>query len=728
MTSETPLNSTSSWVSAIAPELPSNSTNSTVSDMAPNIPYMVCEVLVAVFAVVGNALVILVFYRERRLRRRTNYYIVSLAIADLLVGMLGIPFAILASMGLPRNLYACLFTVSLLVVLCTISIFCLVAVSVDRYWAILHPMGYSRNVRTKTAIGIICVCWVSGTLVGFLPLLGWHNTANEMEVECLFTKVMDYNYLVFLYFATIIAPALLLAAFYAHIYRVVLKQLRQIVTMNPTGGRSPASTGGSGTMLRMLGAAQKREVKATQNLSIIVLFFIICWIPLYTINCVQAFCQDCVIPLPLTNFCIILSHANSAVNPLLYAYHLRDFRAALKNLLCCMFASKEENTEFGVQGTRFGSHNTLHHHGVTPTRNNSIQSLQQIRMQQPQQIYTDFSTATTKLSTSTMISGTNPNLPLSTMINNMNTIHQNITALPLSGSFCETQPKRVRMRTLTEMSSNCEDEQSCVRRRSSAVRVTGQVNSAYIEDSCTINKNGKESDVDSDDDDVFYSTAVLQRTAENSTNPHPISAQENVSDITPQCVASRNSLTSVPIADKDELQLSLKKVAEPAVHSVFELQQSNNYPCEDTDVHNMAIDDHEKTELSPCHGNAKEIIVASSDPKNCRNVGCPKLDSLYITSDSETGEDNNKSSNSPVRKSPLKFVGELLVPSNSKKSQCLKEDSACKSCEIKTNDNESTDYFDEFGIIQTIKDMDTHVDGNLRHKNNVAQKGDDMGT
>lgn len=130
-----------------------NATDPIIADLSPNIPYMVCEVLVAVCAVIGNALVILVFYRERRLRRRTNYYIISLAIADLLVGLLGIPFAILASLGLPTNLHACLFTVSLLVVLCTISIFCLVAVSVDRYWAILHPMGYSRNVRTKTAIG-----------------------------------------------------------------------------------------------------------------------------------------------------------------------------------------------------------------------------------------------------------------------------------------------------------------------------------------------------------------------------------------------------------------------------------------------------------------------------------------------------------------------------------------------------------------------------------------------
>lgn len=118
-----------------------------------NMPYTIFEIIVALLAIIGNAMVIYVFRVERKLRRRTNYYIVSLAIADLFVGLLGIPAAILAAVGLPTNLHACLFTISLLVVLCTISIFCLVAVSVDRYWAILHPMAYSRNVRTRTAIG-----------------------------------------------------------------------------------------------------------------------------------------------------------------------------------------------------------------------------------------------------------------------------------------------------------------------------------------------------------------------------------------------------------------------------------------------------------------------------------------------------------------------------------------------------------------------------------------------
>lgn len=107
--------------------------------------------------------------------------------------------------------------------------------------------------------------------------------------------------------------------------------------------------------VRILADARKKEVKATQNLSIIVLFFILCWMPLYTINCIQAFCENCYVPDLVLNLCIILSHLNSAGNPLLYAYRLSDFRTALRCLLFG-FSSSEHlygrteggTTEFNV--------------------------------------------------------------------------------------------------------------------------------------------------------------------------------------------------------------------------------------------------------------------------------------------------------------------------------------------------------------------------------------------
>lgn len=107
-----------------------------------------------------------------------------------------------------------------------------------------------------------------------------------------------------------------------------------------TVGGSRGRISGGGTMLRVLGPAQKREVKATQNLAIIVFFFIVCWIPLYTINAVKAFKPELDIPNSLTYFCVIFSHFNSAINPFLYAYHLKDFRAALKGLICTVFGRR----------------------------------------------------------------------------------------------------------------------------------------------------------------------------------------------------------------------------------------------------------------------------------------------------------------------------------------------------------------------------------------------------
>jgi len=64
-----------------------------------------------------------------------------------------------------------------------------------------------------------------GLLIGFLPLMGWRAAKGPTLDACEFSRVMDYNYLVFLYLATIILPALFMATSYAHIYTVVIKQV-----------------------------------------------------------------------------------------------------------------------------------------------------------------------------------------------------------------------------------------------------------------------------------------------------------------------------------------------------------------------------------------------------------------------------------------------------------------------------------------------------------------------
>lgn len=205
--------------------------------------YTVFEGIVALSAVVGNLLVLVVFMQDKRLRKVTNFYIASLALADFLVGLVGVPSALLTRMGIPRHsFHGCLTMLSVLIVFCTISILNLVAVSVDRFWAILFPLNYHSKMSSKStranqsvtqldahpagqaAGGIIVSCWIAGALIGFLPLFGINNGPVDSG-ECLFIPIMSYDFLVFLYFATIVFPALLMAGFYARIYMVVIGQV-----------------------------------------------------------------------------------------------------------------------------------------------------------------------------------------------------------------------------------------------------------------------------------------------------------------------------------------------------------------------------------------------------------------------------------------------------------------------------------------------------------------------
>ena len=129
------------------------STMASIPSPEVNLPivYTILETIVSICAILGNLLVILVFLQDRRLRKVTNFYIISLSIADLLVGAIGIPSAILTRIGIPHNsIRLCLTMLSLLVVLCTISILNLVDVSLDRYWAILHPLDYHKRISGIT--------------------------------------------------------------------------------------------------------------------------------------------------------------------------------------------------------------------------------------------------------------------------------------------------------------------------------------------------------------------------------------------------------------------------------------------------------------------------------------------------------------------------------------------------------------------------------------------------
>ena len=148
----------------------------------------------------------------------------SLAVADMLVAVVGVPSAIATSIGLPRHFRLCLLMNSVLMLLCTGSILSLVAVTVDRFWAIVHPLTYGVDMTKRRANVVIGICWTLAAIIGLLPVAGW-NRGVPSDHRCFFMEVMDFRYLAFVYFATIVGPVVFMAIVYVIIYRVVRRQV-----------------------------------------------------------------------------------------------------------------------------------------------------------------------------------------------------------------------------------------------------------------------------------------------------------------------------------------------------------------------------------------------------------------------------------------------------------------------------------------------------------------------
>ncbi|XP_068628951.1 5-hydroxytryptamine receptor 2A [Battus philenor] len=119
----------------------------------------------------GNVLVCLAIYLERRLQNVTNYFLMSLAITDLLVAVLVMPLGILTLVRgyFPLPAVYCLTWICLDVLLCTASIMHLCTISVDRYLSLRYPMRFGRNKTRKRVTVKIVFVWILSTAMS-LPL------------------------------------------------------------------------------------------------------------------------------------------------------------------------------------------------------------------------------------------------------------------------------------------------------------------------------------------------------------------------------------------------------------------------------------------------------------------------------------------------------------------------------------------------------------------------------
>ncbi|XP_077992244.1 putative G-protein coupled receptor No9 [Glandiceps talaboti] len=140
-----------------------------------------------IIVILGNILVILAVAISRKLRTVTNHFIVSLAMADLLLGLSVLPFSAtleVLSYWVFGNTW-CVVWLAVDVLICTASILNLCAISLDRYIAITRPMTYNSIMSPCKAKTLIAAVWIVAFVISFPPLVGWnerHTNANSGEM------------------------------------------------------------------------------------------------------------------------------------------------------------------------------------------------------------------------------------------------------------------------------------------------------------------------------------------------------------------------------------------------------------------------------------------------------------------------------------------------------------------------------------------------------------------
>lgn len=113
-----------------------------ILDMADGekVIYTSLEVLIAVGCCLGNMLVIWAVWSCRAWSQTTFCFVASLAVADLLVGAVAVPFAVVVDGRLETSFYCCLFISCVVIFLTQASVHSLLAIAVDRYLRVYNPL------------------------------------------------------------------------------------------------------------------------------------------------------------------------------------------------------------------------------------------------------------------------------------------------------------------------------------------------------------------------------------------------------------------------------------------------------------------------------------------------------------------------------------------------------------------------------------------------------------
>ncbi|KFQ22955.1 D(1B) dopamine receptor, partial [Merops nubicus] len=344
--------------------------------------------LLILSTLLGNTLVCVAVAKFRHLRSKlTNFFVISLAVSDLLVALLVMPWKAAAeAVGFWPFGAFCEVWVAFDIMCSTASILNLCIISVERYWAISNPFCYGRKMTSRVACGMIGGAWLLALLISFIPVqLDWHKDQellsqqetgfNVPREEGSCDSRLSRTYAVSSSLLSFYIPVAIMGLTYTRIFHLTRRQSRRISSLEraqkgpwgaPGEEHPPNCHSGHGPHQPSLRNSFQKETKVLKTLSIIMGVFVCCWLPFFVLNCVVPFCArgepaepPCVSE-TVFNIFVWFGWANSSLNPIIYAFNA-DFRRAFATLLGCSHLCPSH----AVETVNFSNELVSYHHDTT---------------------------------------------------------------------------------------------------------------------------------------------------------------------------------------------------------------------------------------------------------------------------------------------------------------------------------------------------------------------------
>lgn len=270
--------------------------------------------LLCIPATLMNLLVLIAIWRSRTLNSPSHVLLFCLALSDFGVGLLAQPMVVVFTIAKIRQFIsvACVSRAAatlLTTYLCGISLLNITAVSIDRYLALYLHLRYKQLVTNKRVVALIaCTSLFTAPVV-----LSW----------------LWYPLLLKYVGATIGLGGIVVTTFcFSRIYLVLRHHHKQICPQ-PRRGCSPSETLDETVLI------SKRYKRSVLGMFMVYVLLLLCYIPYLSISYVITVKGDSPTKRLLFELTRTLLFINSALNPLVYCWRLRDIRAAVIQRLPC---------------------------------------------------------------------------------------------------------------------------------------------------------------------------------------------------------------------------------------------------------------------------------------------------------------------------------------------------------------------------------------------------------